>query len=235
MIPPGARNAAKIAKPGASQQVVEYLRRNILDGKWRAGEKVLSENALVRELGVSRVSVRLAIQQFITLGVLESVRGKGTFLRTDNLDVLGGGGNGIGEEECRDVAKVLQFRSLLEPEACFLAARRNDAGLAERLGQQVHLQVSSIGDTEKFVNHDILFHLAIGEGCGNPLIHAALRDVFRQTRLDHQRINAIFGYKDGVYYHTLILKAFENRDPRLARKLMAEHLEQALARLAKDE
>ena len=234
MAPSGAGDAAKTAKPGASRQVAEYLRRNIVDGNWRAGEKVPSENALTRELGVSRVSVRLAIQQFITLGVLESVRGKGTFLKTGNLDVLGRGVNGIGEEECRDIAKVLQFRSLLEPEACFLAARRDDAELAERLGRQLHLQVSSIGDTEEFVGHDILFHLTISEGCGNPLIHAALREVFRQTRRDHQRINAIFGYKDGVYYHTLILKAFENHDPRQARKLMAEHLEQAFAVLARD-
>ncbi|MDR1519098.1 MAG: FCD domain-containing protein [Planctomycetota bacterium] len=230
----GARNVAKSAKPGASRQVAEYLYRNIAGKKWPVGGKVPSENALTRELGVSRVSVRLAIQQFITLGVLESVRGKGTFLRTDNLDVLGGGASGIGEGECRDLAKVLQFRSLLEPEACFLAAERDDAGLTERLGRQLHLQVSSIGDTEEFVRHDILFHLAISEGCGNPLIHAALREVFGQTRRDHQRINAIFGYKDGVYYHTLILKAFENHDPGLARKLMAEHLEQAIALLVKN-
>ncbi|MDR3077483.1 MAG: winged helix-turn-helix domain-containing protein, partial [Planctomycetota bacterium] len=64
----------------ASQKVAEHLRRNILAGKWRLGERVASEHMLAGQLGVSRVSVRLAIQQFTAIGVLESVHGSGTFL-----------------------------------------------------------------------------------------------------------------------------------------------------------
>ena len=224
---------ATASKPSASRQAADYLRKHIAAGSWHVGEKIPSENTLARELGVSRVSVRLAIQQFITLGVLESARGKGTFLKTGDLAVLGHGpgGSGIGRNDCRNVAKVIQFRLFLEPEACYLAAEKNDPAVTERLREHLHALVANIGDSERFIEHDIRFHLEIARASDNPLVYRALRDVFRQTQRDHRRINDIFGYKDGVYYHSLIQKAFESNNPRLARKLMAEHMQQALDQL----
>ena len=231
---PKAKNIMKTEKPTASQQVADYLHHNIQCKMWRVGGKIPSENTLTRELGVSRVSVRLAIQQFITLGVLESVRGKGTYLKTDNIDIFDGDIAKIGKNECRDVTKVLQFRSILEPEACYLAAVNSGPDLIERLRKLLHAMVADIGNSEGFIKNDMQFHLEISRASGNPLLHKALREVFEQTRKDHKQINNIFGYKDGVYYHSLILKAFEAKDPKLARKLMSEHLQHALSQLDRD-
>ena len=215
----------------ASQKVADHLRRNILAGKYRIGERVPSEHALARGLGVSRVSVRLAVQQFMAIGVLESVHGSGTFLRSLDFRTLNGKLSGAGWSGVKGVRHILQFRLCLEPEACSLAAEAGDSGMLERLGRHLGGQAANVGNSEEFVRRDIAFHLEIARACGNPLVYGALREVFGRTQLFHRRINRIFGYKDGVYYHSLIHRALERRDPKLARKAMRDHLEQALEQL----
>lgn len=219
------------AKLSVSQRVIDYLKANIADATWKVGEKIPSENELTRTLGVSRASVRLAIQQFIALGVLESFHGKGTFIVKNDLDALVSAADSVTETECRDIEKILQFRAILEPESCYLAAENADQAVVDRLRNELNSLVASIGDSEEFVRHDMLFHMEIGRASGNPLLEKSLRDVFSQTVQNHRQINKIFGFKDGVYYHSLIVKAFESHDPKRARNLMAEHLNQALTLL----
>ena len=52
----------KIKTVNITDQVVEYLKENIESGKWNIGEKIPSENQMVMELGVSRSSIRSALQ-----------------------------------------------------------------------------------------------------------------------------------------------------------------------------
>ena len=219
------------ARYSASQKVIDYLKNNIANATWKVGEKIPSENELTRELGVSRTSIRQAIQQFIALGVMESFHGKGTFIVSNDFDHAPVGIGAISENECRDVEKVLEFRAILEPRAAYLAAQQADEALVASLRDSLNKLVSAIGDSEEFIRYDMLFHLEICRASQNPLLEKSLREVFTVTVQDHKKINKVFGYKDGVYYHSLILKAFESRDPKLVHDLMAEHLEQALEQL----
>ena len=217
-----------IIRPSVSLQVIEYLRNHIGNGTWEIGEKIPSENALTKVLGVSRASIRLAIQQFIALGVLESVHGKGTFLKTKNLHALDNNSHTVTDDECKDVAKVLEFRLIVEPGGCFLAAQKADAHILGSLSEHLNRMMANIGNLAEFVKYDIEFHAEIGRASGNPLLAKTLQNVFSQTREKYEQIVKIFGYKDGIYYHSLILKAFEGHDAKLARKLMTEHLQSAL-------
>ena len=60
--------------------VYEKLLTNIRENVWKSGEKIPSENDLCTLLGVSRVSVRSAIQRLKALGLLEVKHGKGSFV-----------------------------------------------------------------------------------------------------------------------------------------------------------
>jgi len=55
-----------------TNQVIDYLKENIESGTWAVGEKIPSENQMVADLGVSRSSIRTALQYLIGLGVLKS-------------------------------------------------------------------------------------------------------------------------------------------------------------------
>ena len=43
-----------IKKTNMTQQVIEQFKQQILDGSWRVGERIPSENELAQTLGVSR-------------------------------------------------------------------------------------------------------------------------------------------------------------------------------------
>ena len=53
----------KVVKSSVSQQVFDQLREQILSGGWKPGDKLPSENELAAQFGVSRVTVRNALQR----------------------------------------------------------------------------------------------------------------------------------------------------------------------------
>lgn len=60
----------QIVKKNISTEVFEQIKHNIVSGEWKPGEKILSENELGNLFGVSRVSIRAALQKLCVLGLL---------------------------------------------------------------------------------------------------------------------------------------------------------------------
>lgn len=225
----------QIVKTNVIHQVVEYIKKNIENRSWQVGERIPSENMLTRTLGVSRASVRVAIQQFVGVGALQSVHGKGTFVKSNVLDAFANKANSITREDCKDMRKVLEFRRILETEGCQLAARNATSDVMEKLELHLGNMINSVGNAEVFVREDILFHESIAKASGNHLLEKSLKEVFDETIRTHAQVNEVFGYKDGIYYHSVILKAIREKNPKLARRLMHEHLQQAIDRLGVEE
>ena len=61
--------------------VIKYIEENINNDKWKVGSKIFSENQLIDYLGVSRVTIRLAINELCNKGVLETRQGSGTYIK----------------------------------------------------------------------------------------------------------------------------------------------------------
>ncbi|HBI56137.1 MAG TPA: hypothetical protein DDY38_04850 [Firmicutes bacterium] len=70
----------KPAKP-LYLQLSENIRQKILTGVYRPGDKIPSEREMSTAYGITRVTVRKALMDLLQQGVLESVQGKGTFVR----------------------------------------------------------------------------------------------------------------------------------------------------------
>lgn len=62
-------------------QVAETLRGRIESGQWRPGSQIPTEDVLCDTLGVSRITVRHAVQRLETEGLLRRDQGRGTFVR----------------------------------------------------------------------------------------------------------------------------------------------------------
>ncbi|MFA6506429.1 MAG: FadR/GntR family transcriptional regulator [Treponemataceae bacterium] len=221
----------KVKRLSVVQQVIEFLRQNIENGTWPIGEKIPSEHELTELLGVSRASARVAIQQFIAIGVLESLHGKGTFVRNNDLSALGKKGSYITKSDCEDVRKVFEFRMLIEPEGCYFAAKDATEQTIEKLKRHLEGMKANIGNSKKFMKEDALFHEEIAKASENHLIYKSLKQVFDTSESDNAHVVDVFGYKDGIYYHTVILKAIMERDTKAAKKCMYEHLQQAIDRM----
>lgn len=62
------------------QQIKDRIERRISSGEWAPGHKIPSENEIVRDLGVSRMTVNRALREMAQEGFLLRVAGVGTFV-----------------------------------------------------------------------------------------------------------------------------------------------------------
>jgi GntR family transcriptional regulator len=76
------------------RKIADELRAEILAGKLRSGEKLLSENELKDRYGTTRVTVRKALAVLKSDGLLVSEQGRGVFVRPrPNVQMLTTGAN----------------------------------------------------------------------------------------------------------------------------------------------
>jgi GntR family transcriptional regulator len=62
------------------RQIYEIIVQRVVQGVWRAGESLPSEQSLARELGVSQGTVRKVLDSLTAQNLLERRQGKGTFI-----------------------------------------------------------------------------------------------------------------------------------------------------------
>jgi GntR family transcriptional regulator len=66
-------------------RVETVLAREIADGDLRVGDQLPTEDSLISRFGVSRITVRRAIQNLVSRGLVEIRRGKGTFVAAPKI------------------------------------------------------------------------------------------------------------------------------------------------------
>ncbi len=221
-----------IKKESVRGQVFWQLRDQILRRTWPPGSKLPSENELSRTMGVSRVSIREGIQHLVSLGILETRHGEGTFVRE-----LTGGQVPFNALipllvlDDIDILHVLEYRRIVEKGAAALAAERaTDRDLAEMeavYGQMVQLR----DDVAEFARADLEFHLVLAKATGNPVI-IKVNNVLRSIlEVSMENIVSTLGMEDGLHYHRLIIDAIRVRDAEAAESIMQEHVDRTMVRL----
>ncbi len=62
------------------QQIYQLLRQKILEGQWRPDEMLPSEASLMKQYNVSRATVRQALDELVSDGLIYRRQGRGTFV-----------------------------------------------------------------------------------------------------------------------------------------------------------
>ena len=75
-----------MAKGKASNEVYEVISSKIRTGEWAPGYKLPSEPTLAEEFGVSRATVREALQELISRGRIKREQGRGTYVLHATID-----------------------------------------------------------------------------------------------------------------------------------------------------
>lgn len=213
-----------INKVNVSEQVFNQLKKMIVEGEWKPGDKLPSENELAASFGVSRMTVRQSLQKLIALGLIETKLGDGSYVRMpeagDSLNAL----MPVMYLNKNSFLDVIEFREMIETEAAGLAALR---GTAEQVGELKKIykrMVSNKKNNRKFAMDDLAFHCYIGEMTGNALIiktYALLDDILEAAMYDGI---TKMGTDFAEQYHQFIIDCIEAHDEVKAREYMKKHL-----------
>jgi GntR family transcriptional regulator, transcriptional repressor for pyruvate dehydrogenase complex len=159
-----------------AERVVDAIRAQIERGSLKRGDQLPPERELAQKLGVSRPTVRAGLRSLVTMGVLESRHGFGTFI-TDRPPALGS-----------DALRLLAALHGFTAEQMAGARRVLDAGIAgvaaecatatdlAALSEEVTGMFASLENRSQFAAHEARFRAALGAAAKNPVL-AALADM----------------------------------------------------------
>ncbi len=221
----------KVKRARIKDQIFAQLRDQIMAGEWRPGSKIPSENELTRRLGVSRVSVREALQMLASLGLLEMRQGGGTFVREYSGEVHFNSLFPMLALDRTDVLHVLEYRRVMEKGTVRLIVEKAGEKALEPLEAAYGKMVREKGDMHKFAMADLEFHLALARATENPVIikvNDIIKDVLGASM---DTIVGALGVADGLAYHRKILDAMKAGDTDLAETLMEDHILRTIRRL----
>lgn len=213
-----------------SDQVFEQMKQQILQGAWKPGQKLPSENDLAASFEVSRITVRQAMQKLAVLGLVDTRSGEGSYIKKASLSPIMNSIVPIAYLGDNDIRQVLEFRQMVEVETAGFAAEKATpeeiAQLRALYNEMRKIEIEK--DRQQFAKLDLDFHFMIAEMTKNELIiatHNILREILSTAM---EQIVEHLGNDIGIYYHGNLLEAIEARDVKRTKDIMREHLQKTL-------
>jgi len=210
------------------EAVREQLLAAITRGEFRPGDKLPSENELVAQFGVSRVSVREALRALQALGIIEIHHGRGSFVtRGPGKQYLEPFSSWlqVHRDEIIDLTKV---RGALDELAAAEAAASGDVAAVAEVADLHERFAAAVGGApaiEELVRLDVAFHNAIAVASGSSLLPGLLKELNTLFTDSRRAAFALPGRAErSAEEHGRIVAAIQTGDPDAARRAAAEHL-----------
>ncbi len=211
-------------KEKLGEKTIRQIRNDIVNGKFKAGEKIPAEAELMKLYNVGRSTIREAIKTLSVAGVLKVQQGSGTFVNTHvNLETI--------DERLRraNFDEINAVRALLENEIAGLAAQYRSDSQVEETQQCLAARKQAIlsEDPQACIEADIAFHLAIARASGNSVLAdlyqsftVIIRDFF--SRRETQGISH---FAMSHYLHESLYKAIRDSNAIQARQITQDILD----------
>ncbi len=225
--------------------VAAELEKRILEGSLKPGDRLAAERNLAQDLGVSRPSLREAIQKLVSKGFLSTRHGGGTFV-TDRMEAHFA-------DPWADLVKghpvlhqdLLEFRQMLESEAAQLAADRATDADIRRL-DAVYAKLDEVYADENLaacIDADVAFHQVIAEAAHNVLIghlsaslmrviHGHISDNLEHLHARPQRWDQLQSQHRAIW---LAVREHRSEDAGQAARNHIEFVRQSMDNNARDE
>ena len=226
---------APIRPTRASSDVIAQIRRAILSGQYRPGDRLPTEREMAQQFGVSRVTVRDALRALEANGLVRvKVGGQGgPYVSEPDISLLS---DSIGTHlhlRGTTFEELAEARQALETTAAQLAARR--ATEDDLVALKAAIQGPMRPPASDAAASSLDFHTALVIAAHNQ----ALLAMFRATRAPiQQAFDALHAQQPDMAdaarrTHSLLYEAIVAHDAEGAGALMRSHLEEFAARAAR--
>jgi DNA-binding FadR family transcriptional regulator len=204
---------------------LERLRDLVGTDRMDASGRLPAERLLAAELGVSRRSLRHALDVLEAEGRITRHQGRGTFVTDARLGT---------QSLARELAKLnnpvdtLEARLAIEPPQARLAALRATPGDIDKLFEAAEASRNA-KDPVSYEKADAAFHRRVAAAARNPLLIAifeAVLEIASEGSWRHGRETAHCINRQAEYAaaHRRIAVAIAGRNPTLAEEAMRAHL-----------
>jgi GntR family transcriptional repressor for pyruvate dehydrogenase complex len=203
--------------------VVQEIQRQIAAGSLQDGDRLPSVASLADDFGVSRASIREALQALAARGLVEIQHGRGTFVRA-NANRVDGYSTWIREQQYA-LQELCELRLAVETTATRLAAVKASSDEIKAMADALARMQAAAGDLHQVVTWDSHFHQAILRASRNRLLDQAMALDFDFLTQARYRMHSLPGEVErALAAHAEILAAIERREPEAAARAMREHL-----------
>lgn len=208
--------------PRVYECVVDKLKASISSGQLLPGDPLPSERRLMDDFGVSRSSLREAFRVLELLGLIESIPGKGRFVRRP-------AGSGDGDPiplEDSALLELVEARRILEPAFAAEAARKATSTDLTAMLRILTATEAHVDQRAARAQFDVDFHLALAEATHNFIFVSVTRRNFELIMATHDRIYNLLDDLDAfLLEHRAIYEAVLDHDPERARIAASEHMD----------
>ena len=212
-----------------SSQIAEQIRGSILAGEFKPGDKLPPERELAELFGVSRPSVREALNVLASTGLVEAYQGGGTLVKS-LVDLSQGTplAELIKVERARAL-DVIEVRKGMESWTAFYAAQRalpDDLRKMEQVVAGMEQNLTGMNSSEDL---DANFHILIAKATHNIVWLHLMQSIFDSMKEFQQTVwRAVYltpeDHRLLFEHHRRILESIVAKDEAGARQAMLDHL-----------
>lgn len=212
-----------------SDQVFEQLRDLIFRGQLKPGDKLLPERELAQSMGVSRPTVREAINKLVYRGMLEHRQGQGTFVAMPEPGQAHNPFKAMIEGYEATPLDLLEVRLGLECNAAVLAARRATPEDLAMLEKSFHLMRDKILEGELGLEEDVAFHMCIAYSTKNQVQIHIMRYLYDMLHYGiKESLQHLYekpaNLRDIINQHERVYEAIRRHDTQEAFDAMRVHI-----------
>ena len=216
---------SKIKTKSLRTQVYAALKDKLMQGSWKEGDKLPSEQEFCTMFGVSKVTIRAALQQLEILGLVETRHGEGSYVKkfsvSRNMDTLH---PFMQINRNHDLFTVMEYRKIIEKGTIGLAVEKINDDDFSALEETYAIMTDKNATDEEFIRADFAFHYQLALISQNSMIikvHELLHEILftSMTEIVH------LAGRTGPFFHRKLIDSLRKGNKMECEAIMEEHIE----------
>jgi len=212
-----------------SSQIADQIRSSILAGEFSPGDKLPPERELAEMFGVSRPSVREALNILAASGLVESYQGGGTVVKSLVETTTGSTLSELIKMESERALDVIEVRKSMECWTAYYAAQRalpEDLRKLESIISEMERNLDGFKPSQDLDAH---FHVVIAQATHNIVWLHLMQTIFDAMKEFQQTVwRAVYltdeDHRTLFLHHRAVYDAIREKKPDEARDAMLKHL-----------